>query len=95
MTGGKRHLKFKMCPSKVFLQLLFHVNVFQQVHVLHFLCFLCVWKNSALNHRNLYSMMDKPLTENLFHIWSSLPGNKLEKGNRLTQKHCFRYNIFS
>ena len=50
MTGGTGHLKFEMCPSKVFLQLLLPVNVFKQAHVLRFLHFLGAWNNSALNH---------------------------------------------
>lgn len=50
MTGETGHLKFEMCPSKVFLQLSLHVNVFKQAHVLRFLYFLGAWNNSALNH---------------------------------------------
>lgn len=83
MTGGTAQLKFDMCPRKVFLQLSFRLNLFKQKHVLCFLYFLGAWNNSALNHsvgfRNLSSMMDKPLAENLFHICLFLPGNKLEK----------------
>lgn len=83
MAGGTEHLKFEMCPRKVFLQLSFHLNLFKQAHVLCFLYFLGEWNNSVLNHtvgfRNLSSMMDKPLAENLFQICLFLSGNKLEK----------------
>lgn len=83
MTGETEHLKFEMCPRKVFLQLSFSLNLFKQAHVLCFLYFLGAWNNSALNHSvsftNLSSMMDKLLAENLFHICLFLPGNKLEE----------------
>lgn len=39
VTEGTGHLKFEMCPSKVFLQLALHVNVFKQVRVLRFMYF--------------------------------------------------------